>query len=251
MKNRRVLNEITNLLKVIYLPSLVVLLPLSILIFAAFYLTLIAQTTSSSSSSNNFILYSVLSMIASNFTVISIYNLRLSKKRLSMVKELKFEAKLQVKEIIISLLLVLLIFIFSLFATHVIKPIFFETATTTEKLLNYSGAFPFVVIVLYPLIIAPITEEIIFRGISGNILGVFNKEATKITKITFVILSSTVFALMHLQLNADPFTNFLTFFSPFISGIVFSTNYLHSKNISYPIITHIAYNSLVFLFSSI
>ena len=98
MKNKKVLNELTNLLKVIYLPSLVVLLPLSILIFAAFYLTLIAQTTSASSV--NFILYSVLSMIASNFTVISIYNSRLSKKRLSMVKELKFEAKLQVKEII-------------------------------------------------------------------------------------------------------------------------------------------------------
>lgn len=195
------------------------------------------------------VLVSVLAMVASNLTIILAYALFLNRRGRDMADEIKANGPITLNWVGISVLVSFIPLLIGIFSNKVIQPIFFETANTTTELLNYDGSFSLVVSVFYPLVLAPITEEFIYRGISGNLLQVFDDYTPKGNRILFVLLSSFFFALMHLQTGLSPFGNFISFFSPFVSGIVFSSLYLKGKHLAYPMIAHILYNSLVLFMS--
>ncbi|WP_394882189.1 CPBP family intramembrane glutamic endopeptidase [Mammaliicoccus sciuri] len=102
-------------------------------------------------------------------------------------------------------------------------------------------------------VLSPIIEEIIFRGLfymvcSGIVILVFNrffKNATKkhidkTTGITFVVISSIVFGMLHV-IRAGDFENL----APYVlSGIIYSVLYLTTKTIYIPLLLHMLGNTI-------
>ena len=85
-----------------------------------------------------------------------------------------------------------------------------------------------VIMLLYIVIIAPVFEELIYRGIALNCFNAVNR--------TFaVIASSLIFALMH--------ANFNQIFNGFLLGLVFAYIAMKSKSIIPAIICHIVANA--------
>ncbi len=193
----------------------------------------------------NNVLVSVISMILSNITTIALYCMIKRKNFTVLIKEIKLHKSNNLKYIITSILLVLVIFIFNILLAAILNPS--SKHTTTQELMGYSGVFAVLVNFIYPMILAPLTEELIFRGLLGNVFQVFNTDTNKKRKIYFVVVSSLIFSLMHLQETGDLATSFLAAFIPCISGIIFGLEYLKTKNLIYPIITHVSYNSLIIL----
>ncbi|MGN0993009.1 MAG: lysostaphin resistance A-like protein [Bacilli bacterium] len=78
-------------------------------------------------------------------------------------------------------------------------------------------------------IIAPITEEIIFR------FGLYEFINTKVRSAFAIVLSSFIFAILHGYLIFD--TILLTFL-----GVIWTYAYFKKKNLVYPIILHFLHN---------
>ncbi len=102
-----------------------------------------------------------------------------------------------------------------------------------EIVLNNNNYFAFVLLFLTTTFIAPLFEEIIFRGV---LLPVLTRDYGK----TFgILISSFVFALAHLSLNEFP--------PLFVLGIGLATTRLISGRLSSSIVMHSFWNGLTFL----
>lgn len=92
-------------------------------------------------------------------------------------------------------------------------------------------------------ILAPIGEEVLFRGTflaSILFLGkIFNVKSKRKEYICFLVITSLLFGFMH------SFDNWLTPFVYVISGLVYGGLYLYSKTIVVPVGIHILNNSIV------
>lgn len=86
-------------------------------------------------------------------------------------------------------------------------------------------------------IIIPFIEEIIFR---------LSLKKTIKNKYMFLIVSSTIFALLHLLSNTK-LIELLYFIPYFILGLTFGTVYIKTKNIFSSILSHIFNNTLTVL----
>jgi hypothetical protein len=90
----------------------------------------------------------------------------------------------------------------------------------------------FITLFMIPIvIIAPITEELIFRGMLLRGIASNHKPAIAI------IASATMFSLIHLNLAQIP--------NAFILGVIFAFLMIHTRNITYTIIYHAINNFLV------
>ncbi|MBI4242486.1 MAG: CPBP family intramembrane metalloprotease [Planctomycetes bacterium] len=89
-------------------------------------------------------------------------------------------------------------------------------------------------IILLAVIIAPIFEEIIFRGL------VYNGLKQNVNKIYSIILSAALFAIVHHPLSAPPV---------FCVGLATAFIYEKTGAILAPILTHATYNGIVILSS--
>ncbi len=102
-----------------------------------------------------------------------------------------------------------------------------------EIVLNNNNYFAFILLFLTTTIIAPLFEEIIFRGVLLPVL------ARDYGKIIGILISSFVFALAHLSLNEFP--------PLFVLGIGLATTRLISGRLSSSIFMHSFWNGLTFL----
>jgi len=102
-----------------------------------------------------------------------------------------------------------------------------------EIVLNNNNYFAFIILFLTTTLIAPLFEEIIFRGI---LLPVLTRDYGKIIGI---LISSFVFALAHLSLNEFP--------PLFVLGIGLATTRLISGRLSSSVFMHSFWNGLTFL----
>ena len=89
------------------------------------------------------------------------------------------------------------------------------------------------------VIIAPISEELIFRGIFFNL---FYKSEAKYGKIFIILSSSLVFGLIH---ETTPSLS-LVYYS--MIGAVLGITYLYTKDIRYSIFLHFVNNAVAFIF---
>lgn len=90
-------------------------------------------------------------------------------------------------------------------------------------------------LVISYLILSPIVEEIIFRGIILNdLLSNFKN------KIVSIIFTSLLFCLIHI--DGFEFYNIVRIIDAFIFSIIISCFYVKTKNIYYAIIFHFIYN---------
>lgn len=112
-----------------------------------------------------------------------------------------------------------------------------STSTNQNTLSSFiSKSNPIFIIML--AIVAPITEELIFRGLFYQI---FFLGQSRRNLVIGSIVNGIIFALLH-----D--TNFDIFWLDYwFTGFVLSVEYLSTKNISTPMITHIANNILVLI----
>ena len=93
---------------------------------------------------------------------------------------------------------------------------------------------PLYVTAILAIFIAPLTEELMFRG--------FIKKFIK-NNILFVIVSSLIFGGLHV-ISANSFQQFLYIIPYSILGLAFSLNYVKTKNIVSNIFLHSAWNSI-------
>lgn len=118
-------------------------------------------------------------------------------------------------------------------------------ATTTS--VRSTGSWVWLTGWIIPVIIAPILEETVFRGVIGTFFDVLNGNH----KILYIITESLIFGLLHLQFTGSTFAIVNSVVSPIISGAIFGIIYLKTKNLTNSIIAHGAYNFIVTLLITI
>lgn len=145
-----------------------------------------------------------------------------------------FKLKVKYKEVL-TLSIIDLVMVFSICAVVIsiiykINPEIVDSMLSepVEKLSFISTVFLFT----FTVILAPIVEEIVFRGI------LLRRISFKFGVRKGIILSSIVFAILHPGLGHV--------FS-FIAGVIFSLVYLKYNNILISTITHMCYNFLYFI----
>lgn len=98
----------------------------------------------------------------------------------------------------------------------------FTTATTFDQLL-YN---------MFIIAITVITEEFIFRKIIINLIGKFS--------VTALYISSFLFAFAH-------YFDLITFPFYFVAGMILGKLFINTKEVKYPIITHLLVNYTIML----
>lgn len=88
-------------------------------------------------------------------------------------------------------------------------------------------------------IIVAVVEEVLCRGyILGNLMFSMNKYLA-------LIVSSSLFTLLHIM---NPNTDWFSFLSLFIAGILLGITYIHTRNLWFPIALHFSWNFFQSLF---
>jgi membrane protease YdiL (CAAX protease family) len=96
------------------------------------------------------------------------------------------------------------------------------------------GIFPFVLIFATLALLAPVFEEIFFRGFLMSVLGM------RYSKLWALVFSSLIFGAIHFQLMALPHLTIL--------GAVMGLAFLMSRDVKTAITVHACWNGGVFLF---
>lgn len=109
------------------------------------------------------------------------------------------------------------------------------TSNNAEALVDTGST---IALILFPLVIAPIVEELAFRAGLKSVL--VDKGGWK--PVYYVIISTVLFGLLHFQPGTPTIIPVLI--TGFL-GLVNSLVYLKTKNIFIPIITHMLYNLVV------
>lgn len=114
------------------------------------------------------------------------------------------------------------------------------TSSTTEAFI-LDGSL--LLMIVMPMIIAPIFEELAFRAGLKKVL----VDDSKWKPYQYVIISSLLFGILHVQPGA------LTFIPVILTafmGVVNSIIYLKTRNIVIPIISHMMYNLIIIYLAS-
>lgn len=113
--------------------------------------------------------------------------------------------------------------------------VYFVANISTNQEIIYQ--WPIYISAFIAIIIAPLTEELMFRG--------FMKKFIK-NDILFILLSSLIFGGLHVTL-ADSFSQLLFIIPYSILGFAFSLNYVKTRNIVSNIFLHCAWNSIAII----
>lgn len=129
-------------------------------------------------------------------------------------------------------------------ALNILTEIFISVIPFSEDLLmeysqNVALAFSgnIVIDIIAVAIIAPIVEEVVFRGL------VFTRLNKGMNVVLAVILSSLLFAVMHLQL--------IWIIYAFVFGVIFNLIYIRFKSLLANILLHMSYNLVPFILMAI
>ena len=120
------------------------------------------------------------------------------------------------------------------FVCNISLILYVNTIPTNQALLS---SWPIYITAFVAIIIAPIMEELMFRG--------FIRKFIK-NNILFVIFSSLIFGGLHVT-SADSLQQALFIIPYSILGLAFSLNYVKTKNIASNIFLHSAWNSIATL----
>jgi hypothetical protein len=118
------------------------------------------------------------------------------------------------------------------FFTHLASPALLKTEIEKIDIGIDSNSLQFpnlAVFILATVIVAPITEEFIFRGV------LLHRWSAKWGKTSAILISSIIFGLVH----GDIF-----FMSRIVSGMIYSLIYLETKTLVVPVILHAMHNAL-------
>lgn len=175
-------------------------------------------------------LVSSLNSIVALALVISIIS---RKVKISIIENLKISNNH--RKLIVS------IFIFSLGLSIVISEIgnyITELFPMSERMIEifneiFSGEVSFIGTIIHVIIVAPIAEEVLFRGIM--LKGLLKRYSA----ITSILVTALLFAIIHL--------NIYQFVGAFIAGLLLGWLYLKTESLLLCIISHAAYNSIGYI----
>lgn len=227
-------------------------LPAVINVFSSAYFTFVLRADRTSP---NYALYSVLSISLAYSTILVIAYFLMKWQKADPLQEFNVRKdNINLKMILSSIATMVVI----MTVISVLIVIFGDGGTSsatntvqndaTRTLSVYSGIFPIFVTFLYPVIVGPIFEELIFRGFLGACFDI-NSDKT-INKVLFVIFSAMIFGSLHFQPHGTMFTVVSSAVFPAISGVFYASIYLKNKNILSPIIAHSLYNFSIVIFSA-
>lgn len=117
--------------------------------------------------------------------------------------------------------------------------IFIPTNTTVGSNVQTLQSVPVLFMVLFAVVLAPIVEELFFRGFFYEIT---NKQTNS---YVYYIGTASLFALLHLQNLNSPMYATYNLFIVFISGLVFGVVYRKTNWIGTNIIAHATANGIV------
>ncbi|MGM0137810.1 hypothetical protein IGI65_000212 [Enterococcus sp. DIV0755b] len=126
----------------------------------------------------------------------------------------------------------------SMFAANIVLGNFLSETTENQVGINQSFLVNPITITVYGVILAPIIEELLFRGIFMNYF--WNKEEPT-AKILAVLTSALLFGLMHEPRLSVALILYMTL------GIVLACVYQKTEDLRCSMMVHMLYNGLGFL----
>lgn len=175
--------------------------------------------------------------VSAIITVSLLYIIQICSLVIPMLKELKrdFVAFKNNFKIYISNMLPRFGIIFIVYAISSLALVsFVGNISTNQEIISQ---WPIYISAFLAIIIAPLTEELMFRG--------FMKKFIK-NDILFIILSSLIFGGLHIMQSEN--LSQILFIIPYsILGFAFSLNYAKTKNIASNIFLHSAWNSIAII----
>ena len=109
-----------------------------------------------------------------------------------------------------------------------------------KEAANLTGISYFLMRILYGSLIAPIVEELVFRGLLMTALSKFKKHYID------VVVSSTLFSLIHVLQYGWVLTDFIVYAG---AGLLFGMLFRYTRSVYWPMALHIVWNTFLIVVS--
>ena len=109
-----------------------------------------------------------------------------------------------------------------------------------KEAANLTGISYFIMRILYGSLIAPIVEELVFRGLLMTALSKFKKHYID------VVVSSTLFSLIHVLQYGWVLTDFIVYAG---AGLLFCMLFRYTRSVYWPMALHILWNTFLIIAS--
>ena len=109
-----------------------------------------------------------------------------------------------------------------------------------KEAANLTGISYFIMRILYGSLIAPIVEELVFRGLLMTALSKFKKHYID------VVISSTLFSLIHVLQYGWVLTDFIVYAG---AGLLFCMLFRYTRSVYWPMALHILWNTFLIVLS--
>ena len=109
-----------------------------------------------------------------------------------------------------------------------------------KEVANLTGISYFIMRLLYGSLIAPIVEELVFRGLLMTALSKFKKYYID------VVVSSTLFSLIHVLQYGWVLTDFIVYAG---AGLLFGMLFRYTRSVYWPMALHILWNTFLIVVS--
>ena len=109
-----------------------------------------------------------------------------------------------------------------------------------KEVANLTGISYFIMRILYGSLIAPIVEELVFRGLLMTSLSRFKKYYLD------VVVSSTLFSLIHVLQYGWVLTDFIVYAG---AGLLFGMLFRYTRSVYWPMALHILWNTFLIVVS--
>lgn len=149
-----------------------------------------------------------------------------------------FNKKIKMKTLMYSFLLSIVLIVLEIIFSSLFRVK--DNSNTTDLIVNNKS----ILIFIYAIIIAPIVEEIFFRKFTFKIM---NNE----NKYFYMILSSLMFAIWHIQVTKNIYQDLYVFFVIFLLSNFYGFIYERYRDVRYCIITHSVFNAISLIIASL
>ena len=109
-----------------------------------------------------------------------------------------------------------------------------------KEAANLTGISYFIMRILYGSLIAPIVEELVFRGLLMTVLSKFKKHYIDVG------ISSTLFSLIHVLQYGWVLTDFIVYAG---AGLLFCMLFRYTRSVYWPMALHILWNTFLIVVS--
>ena len=109
-----------------------------------------------------------------------------------------------------------------------------------KEAANLTGISYFIMCILYGSLIAPIVEELVFRGLMMTVLSKFKKHYIDVG------ISSTLFSLIHVLQYGWVLTDFIVYAG---AGLLFCMLFRYTRSVYWPMALHILWNTFLIVVS--